>query len=149
MKTIPLLAVLASALPLCGAENPDFFRLSKVVGAGATSAVEMRDGGVGGSNTVWVDAAPLLCQTDIARADVVDGDPVRIRFEFTGAGRKKFLEITKQFVGKRIALVAEGRLVSAPRVNEQILGSTVEIAWDRGRDDALRFARRFPRPNAQ
>ena len=87
----------------------------------------------------------MLSETDIARASVVESDPIRVRLEFTDAGRKKFSEITKQLTGKRIAILVEGRLLSAPRVNEQISGPTVEISWDQNRDDASRFARHFER----
>lgn len=145
MKTILLLTILAAALSLGRANDQECFRLSKVVDPDTPGAVEMRDGGGKTLNTVWVDSAPLLSQSDIARASVVDSDPIRVRFEFTDAGRKKFSEITKQFTGKRIAIVVEGRLLSAPRVNEQISGPTMETQWDGDRDDALRFARTFGR----
>ena len=145
MKTALLLTLLAGTLPLGRADDQGCFRLSKVVDPDTPGAVEMRDRGGNTLNTVWVDSAPLLSQSDIARASVVDADPIRVRFEFTETGRRKFGEITKEFTGKRIAIVAEGRLLSAPRVNEQISGPAIETQWDRGRDDALRFARLFER----
>jgi len=144
MNVLLFILLTAAFSPGC-AEDQGSFRLSKVVDPDAPGAVEMRDAKGQGSHTVWVDSTVLLSQNDIARASVVDADPVRIRFEFTDAGRKKFSEITKRFTGKQIAVVIEGRLLSAPRVNEQISGPLMETPWDRGRDDALRFARTFER----
>jgi preprotein translocase subunit SecD len=52
-----------------------------------------------------------------------DGRPV-VSFRFSAAGGKKFGDTTKEAVGKQLAIVLDDRVISAPRVNEPILGGS-------------------------
>lgn len=46
-----------------------------------------------------------------------------IAFEFKGDGVSQFYQLTKNNIGKRIALIIDGEVISAPKVNSAINGS--------------------------
>ena len=56
-----------------------------------------------------------------AAAGFQDAKPV-VNFEFNTAGARLFGEITKNNPGKRLAIVLDNKLISAPAINEPILG---------------------------
>lgn len=56
-----------------------------------------------------------------AQATFADGRPV-VSFKFSAAGAKKFGEATRDNVGKSLAIVLDDKVISAPRVNEPIMG---------------------------
>ncbi|MBC7906925.1 MAG: protein translocase subunit SecD [Rhodospirillaceae bacterium] len=58
-----------------------------------------------------------------AQATFQDGRPV-VSFKFSAAGGKKFGEATREGVGKQLAIVLDDKVISAPRVNEPILGGS-------------------------
>lgn len=62
-----------------------------------------------------------------AQATFQDGRPV-VSFKFSAAGGKKFGDTTKENVGKALAIVLDGKVISAPRVNEPILGGSGVIS---------------------
>lgn len=51
----------------------------------------------------------------------------QVSLEFTSAGDKKFADITTRNVGKPVAIVLDNQLISAPNVNEPILGGRAVI----------------------
>lgn len=51
-----------------------------------------------------------------------------VSMEFNGEGAKKFGDLTKEFVGKQIAIFFDGELISAPNVNEPIYGGHAQIS---------------------
>lgn len=58
-----------------------------------------------------------------SQATFQDGRPV-VSFRFTTAGGKRFGEATKENVGHSLAIVLDEKVISAPRVNEPILGGS-------------------------
>jgi preprotein translocase subunit SecD len=56
-----------------------------------------------------------------------NGQPV-VSFRFSVAGGKKFGETTRTNVGKMLAIVLDDKVISAPRVNEPILGGSGVIS---------------------
>lgn len=56
-----------------------------------------------------------------AQATFQDGRPV-VSFKFSSAGGKKFGDATKENVGRALAIVLDDKVISAPRINEAILG---------------------------
>lgn len=77
-----------------------------------------------------VHRVSLLGGTHIADArgdfDYRDGKPiVSVRFDSEGA--KQFARLTRRSVGKRIAIVLDGRIVAAPKVLEPITGGSMMI----------------------
>jgi preprotein translocase subunit SecD len=58
-----------------------------------------------------------------AQATFQDNQPV-VSFRFDSVGGRKFGDTTKDNVGKRLAIVLDKKVISAPRVNEPILGGS-------------------------
>jgi len=75
---------------------------------------------------------PVLTGKDLATAatgfDVNMFPLVTLRFNSQGA--KKFAQVTRNNVGKRLAIVLDGVIKSAPRIREPILGGNAEITGD-------------------
>lgn len=63
-----------------------------------------------------------------------------IVLEFTGEGAKQFGRVTTDHVGKRLAIVLDGQLYSAPNLREPILGGTAQITGSFSEDDARSVA---------
>ncbi|MGD0538577.1 MAG: protein translocase subunit SecD [Verrucomicrobiota bacterium] len=59
--------------------------------------------------------------------DPVSGEP-KISLHFNSAGAKIFGDITRENVGKPFAIILDGELKSAPRINEPILGGDCSIS---------------------
>jgi preprotein translocase subunit SecD len=55
------------------------------------------------------------------------GQPV-VNIRFDSAGSATFAKVTAQNVGKRFAMVLDGRVLSAPNINEPILGGSAQIS---------------------
>ncbi len=55
-----------------------------------------------------------------------------VGLEFNGEGAKKFADLTKELVGKPMAIFFNGELQSAPRVNEPITGGSAQITGGEG-----------------
>jgi preprotein translocase subunit SecD len=55
------------------------------------------------------------------------GEPV-VSFRFDSIGAKRFGDATTQNVGKRLAIVLDGQVISAPRIREPILGGSGVIS---------------------
>jgi preprotein translocase subunit SecD len=62
-----------------------------------------------------------------ARATVREGQP-QVDFEFNAIGTKKFAEVTSSNVGKRLAIVLDNKIISAPAINGAILGGSGYIS---------------------
>lgn len=65
-----------------------------------------------------IDARPGFSQA---------GQPV-VNIRFNNQGAKKFADITKENVGKPFAIVLDNRIVTAPNINEPILGGQAQIS---------------------
>ncbi|WKZ26124.1 MAG: protein translocase subunit SecD [bacterium] len=77
-----------------------------------------------------------LVPTNLTGADLKSADTVfdpntgkpSVSIEFTDEGSKKFEEITELNIGKPLAIILDGEIVSAPVVNEKISGGTAQIS---------------------
>jgi preprotein translocase subunit SecD len=58
-----------------------------------------------------------------SKATYSDGRPV-VSFRFNAAGAKKFGDATRENAGKFLAIVLDDKVISAPRINEPILGGS-------------------------
>ena len=56
-----------------------------------------------------------------------DNSPV-VSIRFNGSGANKFARITQQNVNKRFAMILDGKVLSAPNINEPILGGSAQIS---------------------
>ena len=72
---------------------------------------------------------PLLTGADLADARAVFdqfGRP-QVSLTFTPEGAKKFEEVTRQNIGKRLAIVLDGRVYTAPVIRQAITGGQAVI----------------------
>lgn len=76
-----------------------------------------------------------LVLTDLTGADLISatvvfdqttGAPI-VQIKFTDQGGEKFAQLTAENVGKTVAIVLDGEIVSAPTVNEAITGGSAVI----------------------
>jgi preprotein translocase subunit SecD len=78
-----------------------------------------------------VQKRALLTGAELTRAEV-QADPNspgnwQVAIEFTATGTRIFGEVTEQSVGKHLAIVLDGTVYSAPRINERIPGGRAVI----------------------
>jgi len=78
-----------------------------------------------------VQKRTLLTGAELTRAEV-QADPNspgnwQVAIEFTATGARIFGEITEQNVGRHLAIILDGNLYSAPRINERIPGGRAVI----------------------
>src|SRR2546426_574696 len=92
-----------------------------------------------------VQKRSLLSGAELTRAEV-QADPNspgnwQVAIEFTPTGTRIFGEITEQNVGKHLAIILDGNVYSAPRINERIPGGraviTGQFTVDEARDLAI------------
>ena len=92
-----------------------------------------------------VQKRALLTGAELTRAEV-QADPNspgnwQVSIEFTATGTRIFGEVTEQNVGRHLAIVLDGNVYSAPRINERIPGGraviTGQFTVDEARDLAI------------
>jgi preprotein translocase subunit SecD len=72
----------------------------------------------------------------------VTSDPV-VSIKFNNSGKEKFSQITSANVGKRIAIVLDNTIVSAPNVNEAITDGSAVITGSKDIKEAQQLAKRL------
>ena len=91
---------------------------------------------------VYLHRISVIAPEDIARSEVVAdslGQPA-ISVDFTDAGAEKMAFVTKSYQGKRLALVVDGQVISAPRVVTTI-SSKAQITGNFDEAEAKRIAK--------
>jgi preprotein translocase subunit SecD len=92
-----------------------------------------------------VQKRTLLSGAELTRAEV-QADPNstgnwQVAIEFTATGTRIFGEVTEANVGRHLAIILDGNLYSAPRINERIPGGraviTGQFTVDEARDLAI------------
>ena len=74
-----------------------------------------------------VDRVIVLGDSEFKEMSLVEGNEIVILITLTDAGSKKLSELTREMVGKRIAITSNNRLLSAPVVKQQITGNSIEV----------------------
>ena len=75
-----------------------------------------------------------------ARAQISQGNQAVVGLEFNSAGADKFADLTAKNIGKQIAIVLDGEVLTAPVVQEAITGGRAQISGSRSIEDAERLA---------
>lgn len=68
---------------------------------------------------------------------------VQVALQFNDEGAKLFQEITKRNIGQQIAIFLDGNVISAPVVNQEIVGGQAVITGNYSVDEAKTLARRL------
>ncbi|MEN6611825.1 MAG: protein translocase subunit SecD, partial [Armatimonadota bacterium] len=86
---------------------------------------------------------PILTGKDllpVAKANVNQRQQVVIEIEFNSEGREKFAKFTKGHVDDYLAVFFDGRLLTAPKINEPIPSGKAEISGFKGLPEAKKTA---------
>lgn len=75
-----------------------------------------------------------------AKAQISNGNQSVVGLEFNDEGGKKFADLTARNIGKQIAIVLDGDVLTAPVVQEAITGGRAQISGSRTMEDAERLA---------
>lgn len=75
-----------------------------------------------------------------ARAQISQGNQAVVGLEFNSEGAEKFADLTAKNIGKQIAIVLDGEVLTAPVVQEAITGGRAQISGSRSIEDAERLA---------
>jgi RNA polymerase sigma factor (sigma-70 family) len=95
------------------------------------------------TETLYVQKKVLLDQTDLKSASVITNQPAGkpwIQITFTDAGAKRFAKVTRQNIGKQLAIIIDGRLYSAPTIRSEIRGGRAEITGNFSEPEAQDLA---------
>jgi preprotein translocase subunit SecD len=89
------------------------------------------DGAGNGLSQIAVRRLGGLSGNDVNSAqqsfDSQAGDPIVV-IQLTETGGKKFAKLTGENVGRMLAIIYDGKVISAPVINEPILGGSIQIA---------------------
>lgn len=99
---------------------------------GKTALLEFKD----------MDGKTVLTGSDLKDSKASagqNGQPV-VTLEFNSEGKDKFGEVTTRSVGKQIAISLDGEILTAPVVNEPILGGSAQISGSRNMEEAEHLA---------
>jgi preprotein translocase subunit SecD len=71
------------------------------------------------------------------------GDVVGIDITLTDAGRRQLADLTRQNIGRRIAIIIDGRVRCAPKIVGEIDNGTFTVTSDWSLEEVDEVARRF------
>jgi preprotein translocase subunit SecD len=142
VRSLLLVVVISTAFTGCtvtrpstaAASNSATFQMRLVLDAPSNDATEMSILQKADSPTprevVYVQNAVLLDQTALKSAKIARDNfgHAEIAITFTDAGRERFAEVTRQSIGKRLAIVIDGQLYSAPSIVTEIPGGKANIS---------------------
>ena len=95
----------------------------------------------GSENPVYISNDVLLSNADVASARVIQGpNGPQIEIQFTKAGAQRFATATQNHLTKPLAILVDGRLLSAPILLEKISGGKAVIAGNFSKEEAQRIA---------
>ncbi len=96
----------------------------------------------GSDRKVYLHMESVLSNADIQGASVQKTkDGFGISLTFTEVGGKKFEEITRDNIGKILAIVVDGKLITVPVIRESITGGQAFIHGKFTQEEAIRIAR--------
>jgi RNA polymerase sigma factor (sigma-70 family) len=126
-----------------GSPAPSVFQFRLVLDAPSAKADSMtvvRPGAdAQAAQTLYVQRKVLLDQTDLKSASVITNQPAGkpwIQITFTDAGAKRLAKVAHQNIGKRLAIIIDGRLYSAPTIRSEIRDGLVEITGNFSEQEA-------------
>ena len=115
-------------IELPGIKDPD----AAIQTIGKTAMLEFKD----------EEGNTVLTGTDLkdAQAAMNQNNKNVVNLEFSDEGGKKFADLTMKNVGRKIAILLDGEVLTDPVVNEPILGGRAEITGQRTLEEAQNLA---------
>jgi preprotein translocase subunit SecD len=92
---------------------------------------------------LFVQKTALLDQTDLKSATVSTNAQMstpQIDISFTDKGTKRFAEVTRQNIGKRLAIIIGGQIYSAPHIQAEITSGDGQITGSFSEQEAQDLA---------
>ena len=113
---------------LPGVKDPD----TAIAMLGRTALLEFKD----------VSGKTVLTGKDLkdAKAQISQGNQSVVGLEFSDEGGKKFADLTARNIGKPIAIVLDGEVLTNPVVQEAITGGRAQISGSRTMEEAEHLA---------
>jgi preprotein translocase subunit SecD len=137
MKYVALLGLLL-ACAVCGAPRVAVeFRLAETEPGEGLTELTLHESG----DVFYLHADAAIHDDDIASASVTKhGGRSAVEVVLTAEGSKKLAAVTERNVKRRMGMVVDGRLVSAPIINAPITGGRAILQGDFSDEEALRIA---------
>ena len=96
----------------------------------------------GSEQPIYLPDQAVLTNAHIASARVNDSPQgPQIEVVFTEQGRETFAKLTRENIDKRLAIIVEGEVISAPIIKTAIAGGRAVIAGDFTKEEANRIAK--------
>ena len=129
MKGIILVIVAClTSLGALASDSTPFFQIRLVLDAPTKGAEQM----VYRNEVIYVQKTVLLDETALVSATVVPADTrddrLRIEIVFTDKGKKRLATVTRQSIGKCLAIIVGGKVYSAPRIMAEISSDKIPIS---------------------
>jgi serine/threonine protein kinase len=96
-----------------------------------------------------VVSEPFLTEKDIAAIDQISGsDGRKLRVSLTPAGAFRLNQLTQAALGRRIAVLIDGRVLTAPVINAELSTNEIELPDSLTEPETQRLLASFPGPAA-
>lgn len=94
-----------------------------------------------GEGALWINSKPIITGENLINAHIQfqNGAPV-VQFSLNQIGAKKFAEFTQKNRGERLAIILDGKILSAPVINEPINSGEGFISGNFSVDSATELA---------
>ena len=148
MRNLFFISILNLVILSCSTETNDNkselaefvqFRLVDDVGETDSQAMTIENTG----EELLLRRKVLLNSNDVALAEVkrLEGkNSYHVYLVFTRTGKWKFSEITGNNIGKRLGIIVDGKLLMAPRINEQIDTGRIPLYFEVTASEAERLS---------
>ncbi|MDR1190752.1 MAG: hypothetical protein LBK60_03685 [Verrucomicrobiales bacterium] len=92
--------------------------------------LKSKSGDAANGQTFFVSKEKILDDRDVISAQMIERDDTfSVNLKLTENGKEKFAKLTKETIGKRLAILLNGKLYSAPVVRTEITGGELEISY--------------------
>ena len=95
-----------------------------------------------GESALYVAPDAVLTERDIVEAHVVEerANMYSVSIQFSPAAAEKLAQLTKEHMRDFVAILVDGKLVTAAKIMDEIKGGEVMITGDFGREEAEKIA---------
>ena len=147
MKIRPFIGLFLCVATIASAAEPGPFELHAVVTTASDHTKEYSEPTHGNESAkVLLDTTVLLDQTSVKSASLepreADGVP-RILIKLTDEGRKVFGDISTKYLDKRIGIVLNGELQSAPVIKSPMFGGSLQITGNFTEAEAVQLVQKI------
>lgn len=135
IRSLILVASMLLTLPV-DAADPVIIKFCEVVESPADDVISVA-GPAGSKDKLLIRKSPAMDSSHLKDArvaqstNVIDGVAEQqwtLKIGFTESGSKKFAELTTTLLGKRLAILADDKVLTAPTIRSSITGGTAEIS---------------------